>query len=521
MIRILLFFVFIYLSSLCAVGQITFNKQFDTEFPFLAFTNVYPTDSCFYTTGVMTDSTSGFLTIGNVFHKFDLEGNIQLQSTLGSPEKYYQIYKAGLVPTLDEGLVTLGLTTDTINKATIIKFNNQGDTLFTKEFLNPYYPDETFIYAATIRPNDEYGFWILIGIDADPNASNGDIYLLRVDSNGNIITAFIYGNNQNDTPFGLLPLTNNGVIIGSRKSNIGQTNNNFFSRTHIFEIDEPGEIQWEYLSPPNQLVNYPTNLIPTPDGGLIASSGIGTILEVNPSTDYILWSPYFFKLNADHELEWARAFRGLQQSTDFTIREMVAAPDGSGYVGISRTTEDVSIGEEVLGSWIMKVSPEGDSLWVRHYSVFDTLQNRPTPYDIKATPDGGYIIVGQTSTRLVPGTQPVPRGWLLKVDEYGCLIPGCQGDYTNTKEADEHPLELAIFPNPTADFLNFELRGHTAAPNAYFRIIDSHGRVLQQIPADQVWGTGIVPVHDWSSGTYWVQYVEEGMVSAFKGFIVQ
>lgn len=501
--------------------QERFIKQFDTEFPFLAFTNIHPTDSCYYTTGVMTDSTGGLLTIGNTFHKFDLEGNIILQKTLGKPNKYYQVWEAGLISTDDEGLITLGLTTDSINKIAIIKYNNQGDTLFTKEFLNPYYPDEEFLYPATIRSNTQNGFWVLSGVDSDPNSSNVDVYLLNVDENGNVLAEYNFENAQTDTPYGLNIASNNSIIIGSRRSNLGQSGNDFTSRAHIFEINNMGEIQWEYLSPAFQLVDYPKTIITTPDGGLIAAGGKGIEYEINSSSSHLLWFPYFFKLDANHQLEWSREFRGLWQSLDFNIREMVAALDGSGYIGVSRISENVSTGEEALGSWIIKVSPEGDSLWARHYSFFDSLASKPTPYDIKNTPDGGYIVAGKTETRLTPGSLPVQRGWLLKVDQYGCLIPGCQGDYSSAEEEALEAFKLAIYPNPASDFLNFELRNGHASKDTYFRIIDGLGRIVQDIPSRQVKGTVVVPLDGWQGGMYWLQYVEGGEVVLSEGFMVQ
>jgi hypothetical protein len=509
------------LLSFKAYNQITFNKQFDGGFPFLTITNIYPTDSCYYTTAVMTDSTEGLLTIGNTFHKFDLEGNILVQKSLGSPNKFYQIWDAGLVPTDDEGLITLGVTNDSLNKGVIIKYDMDGDTLFTKEFFNPLFPAEDFIYAASIRPDNEGGFWVLMGIDGDPDGANGDTYLMHVDDEGNILSDNHFGTALTEGPFGLLIDSDGTPIIGSSRSNIQQTGNNFSFRSHVYKMDEYGEIEWEYFSPGFPLTYHVTSLLPTPDGGLIAASGKGIEYEINSNNSHLLWFPYFFKLDANHQLEWSREFRGLWQSIDFNIREMVAAQDGSGYIGVSRISENVSTGEEALGSWLMKVSPQGDSLWVRYYSFFDSLASQPTPYDIKNTPDGGYIIVGQTSTRLVPDTQPVRRGWLLKVDEHGCLIPGCQGPDTSAEEEEERKIHMAIYPNPASDFLNFELRGQKPGADAVFQIIDAQGRVLKHIPADQVWGTAVVPLERWSSGTYWLQYMEAGNVMVSEAFVVQ
>ena len=514
------FFLFLLLIPFSGYSQNTFNKQFDAGYPFLALTSVYPTDSCYYASSVMNDSIGGLLTAGNVFFKFDLEGNIEFQKAIGSPTKWYQTWRADLIETYDNKLITVGVTSDTAIKGVIIKYDMNGDTLFTREFFNPLYPDESFIYAASIQPDREEGYWVLMGIDSDPDEANGDTYLMRIDNEGNIISDNHFGTALTEGPFGLLIDTDGIPIIGSSRSNIQQTGNNFSFRSHIYKMNELEETEWEYFSPVSQLTYHVTSLLPTPDGGLIAASGKGIEHEINSNNSHLLWFPYFIKLDADHQFEWSREFRGLWQSLDFNIREMVAAENGSGYVGVSRISENVSTGEEALGSWIIKVSLEGDSLWARHYSYFDDLASQPTPYDIKNTPDGGYIIVGQTSTRLEPGTQPIRRGWLLKVDQYGCLIPGCQGDYTSSKEESLDTFKLAIYPNPASDFLNFELRNGHASKDAYFRIIDGLGRIVQDIPSRHVKGTVVVPLDGWQGGMYWLQYVEGGEVIVSEGFMV-
>lgn len=64
---LVLFFLFlIQLNS-----QITFNKRYDFDGLNNIITSVYPTDSCYYATGVIPD-TFNLAAIGNVFIKFGL-----------------------------------------------------------------------------------------------------------------------------------------------------------------------------------------------------------------------------------------------------------------------------------------------------------------------------------------------------------------------------------------------------------------------------------------------------------------
>jgi hypothetical protein len=241
--------------------------------------------------------------------------------------------------------------------------------------------------------------------------------------------------------------------------------------------------------------------------------------KVNDANGLVEWHPCFYKLSPSRQMEWVREFRSVRREANFTVRGVAPALDGSGYTGISWTADDVSTDALIRGSWIIKVSPEGDSLWVRHYSLLDSVPARPDPRDIQATPDGGYIISGWVWPQVEVEQGFPPRyGWLLKVDEHGCLIPDCHLT-TSTEEASAPRPALALYPNPARDFLNFELRGARPAPDGVFRILDGQGRLLRRLPAREALGTVVVPVHDWAAGAYVVQYLEGGQVRAAERFL--
>ena len=138
--------------------------------------------------------------------------------------------------------------------------------------------------------------------------------------------------------------------------------------------------------------------------------------------------------------------------------------------------------------------------------------------DLKATPDGGYIVCGAIDPPDDGGVHPLRYGWLLKLDEHGCLVPGCHLS-TSTEETAAPAAALALYPNPARDFLNFELRAVRPAPDGLFRILDAQGRVLQSMPAGAAPGTVVVPVHGWPAGAYVLQYLEGGQVRAAEKFL--
>lgn len=509
----------VYCLIVSASAQTTFNHQYNFDFPFKVLTSVLPTDSCYYATGVITDTTNNSYKIGNIFIKFDLEGEVEFMKTLTSSQKFYETWWGDLTSTDDGGFVDVGLAKDSTIKGLIIKYNQVGDTIFTKEFFNPYYPDESFMYVAEIRLDSNGNFLVLSGIDRDTSEGNNmEVYFLKFDPSGNMLQSYIIGGPSTETPMTMLLEPEGGILIGSRKSNLGQTSQNFNSRAHIFKLDSIGDnIEWQYRSPSGSLFDIVRDMILTPDGGLVAASGKGIEHAINAGDSQLRWFPYVFKLNTAHEFVWGREFRGTRQSGAFSLVKIVSAADESGYVGVSQIGEDVSIGEEVLGSWLVKVSPQGDSLWARYYSFFDGINTCPQPYDLKNTLDGGYIIVGQTHPKLPEITHQ--RAWMMKVDQHGCLIPGCHL-INNVEEKPEEDITLAIYPNPTSDYLNFQLRYQGAGKVPVYQIIDEQGRVVKTIHGSHPNDTNIMPVWDWPNGIYFLQYLVDNKIVLSEQFII-
>lgn len=516
------------IAPVALFSQERFNKQYDLEFPFHVFTSVLPTEEGYYVTGIVTDTTNGVYKVGSIFLKLDLEGQIILQKTLLSENRSYQTWRGDLISDEDGNLIDVAEVSDSLLSVAIVKFSPQGDTLETHQFFNPLYPAEDLIYPTALKKRANGGYHVLCGIDSGidtgPDAINNNIFLLEINGDGQLTNSYEYGQpGVAEFPNALLVDDDGGLIVGASVSNRPYVWNNFYSRTYIFKAGVDGGVVWEYQSPSGTLQDIAYDMVEAFGGGIIVASARGIEHPINPSASQLRWHSFLFKLNEDHEVEWEQELRGMRHSASTGFRKIVPAHDGSGYVATGRLIEDVSYTEPVFGSWLVKVSPSGDSLWSRYYSVFSDTIARPNPYDLKNTPDGGYVIVGETKPS-VPGVQVPQRAWIMKLDQYGCLIPGCEeGDTVildNTGLPVPPELRLAIYPNPTSDFLNFQLRGVPPGSAASFRITDATGRTIKNIDSRGAGDTHIVPVGGWGSGVYFLQYLEGGEVRVTAKFVV-
>jgi type IX secretion system substrate protein len=504
--------------SLFSKGQTTFNKRFHLGFPAAIMSGVIPTDSCYYGIGIVLDSVYPH-PIASFFAKFDLQGNTIFVKTLSDPDKWHDTRVPAFVISSDNNFVAAGITLDSIRKIFLIKYTPGGDTIFTKSYLHPLYPQESFVYLANLTTTDDGGFIMTGNLEMPAGINNTDILVLKTDSLGNEIFKKNFGTTSFDELSYSVIRAGTGYIIGALQNNGNTSIQNYSFRTLIIRIDSVGQKQWQYLSPIDSgLRDAANDMVLLDDGSLVVASGVGTEID-HPSVNVVYFDKYVFKLNPDGEIEWELTFPDSALTSWSTTTKILKLTDGSGYLLAGMAYNALPPPKYfIVSGWLSKITPDGDSIWTRKFAFLNDGQDEHKIYDLKETPDGGFILCGEA--RDWSGTDSIPQqAWLLKLDEYGCLVPGC---YTATEEpaGGEPAISLAIYPNPASDYLNFYLRTSHPAREASFRIVNAEGRLMKTFQIDRPDATYIVPVWDWAAGVYILQYVEEGVVRVSEKFIV-
>ena len=134
---------------------------------------------------------------------------------------------------------------------------------------------------------------------------------------------------------------------------------------------------------------------------------------------------------------------------------------------------------------------------------------------MKATSDGGYIMVGEATDQTGASanwqpTLPRQQAWILKVDACGCLVPGCDGERVAMScgcEPDlfpEVPEYFLVGPNPASNSLHIYYgdQPQTKNENLEFRVHDMTGRLIQSFSPKDVHTTYITDVSHWARGNY-------------------
>ncbi len=495
-------------------GETTFHKLIDMGQPVARFMSVLPTDSCYYAIGTFTDS---LFKAGAMWAKIDLDGGLTAQSSNRHPDRDIFNDYGDLRSTPDGLLFNAGSFNEFPSTQVIFYLYSQdGDTLLTRRYKSILYPLVDFVVPINVIQKEDSGYAIACVHDTNDSPTNSDISLLLIDTAFQIEGYFSYAHTtKHETPGSLLLDGDGGYIIGAERTNDGQTYTNYDNRTLIIKTNSTGAQAWQWLSPAGVLQDEAKSIIKTTDGGLVVASGKGNEIGNNPNIHTLVWDGLIFKLDADRNVVWSTPLRGDIPTGDTELTEMVEATDGSGFVASGIILEYISDVEFHRTSWLVKVSPEGDSLWARRYTYFDGDFVAPEVYDMKATTDGGYVLVGFSRNVGLPAP-----AWIMKVDSFGCLIPGCHLPNSITEEG-EPEIQLSIYPNPASDFLNFYLRVSAPSKGAMFRIVDSNGQVVKEMKTENLNSTYMIPIHNWANGAYWLQYLENGRVVHSEKFIKQ
>ena len=230
----------------------------------------------------------------------------------------------------------------------------------------------------------------------------------------------------------------------------------------------------------------------------------------------MIWDGYIYKLNSDFEQEWAIIFKDSIPGAETGLGKILSLSDSSGYLECGDVYEITPPGFNING-WVVKFTEDGDSIWSRYFHYWDTLYDLHYFSDMEQMPDGGVLLCGQAYSGNA-GTQQ-QLGWLVKLDEYGCLVPGCQLVATEDI-GNPQGVALRLYPNPASDILNIYTWSPHTPNNALLRIVSSDGRVVRESPVTRSDMTSMVPVRDLAAGVYFVQYVAGGVVVATEEAVI-
>lgn len=280
-------------------------------------------------------------------------------------------YGYSVKQTFDGGFIAVGITKSYGNGGYdiwLLKLNADGDTIWTKTYGGPY--DEAG-YSVLQHPD---GGYIVAGWKTNDSTDDSDIWLLKTDINGDTIWTRSYGGYHNEYGgYSVQLTTDGGYIIAGKTYSFGQ-GVPMYSNIYLVKTDANGHTLWTKVYGQDGLVDdIAYGVIQTSDGGYIICGCTGL------QTQYDI---YLLKTDANGDTVWTKKYGGSGQEVGYSIIESDGAYIVAGYTN--------SYGPHPSNFYLLKIDASGDTIWTK---VYDGGYDEHG-HSVQQTYDGGYIIAG-------------------------------------------------------------------------------------------------------------------------------
>lgn len=264
------------------------------------------------------------------------------------------------------------------------------------------------------------------GDKTDGSRGGSDLWILETDIQGNILWQKTVGGDHHDDIIKTLQLEDQTYLLAgnswSGRSGEKTESGKGFHDLWFVKLDKDQNIEWQQ-SYGGEGQDFLTDILPTKDGGFLAiahsRSSVSGDKTTIPLGESDLW---LLKLNSQGEIEWQKSFGGDQVDAYAKILEtpngyLIGASSASGVSG-NKSEPTRGIGDY----WVLEIDANGEILWQRTIGG----DNGDSLSDLVATPDGGYILAGDSASRL-SGDKSIPNKtfddlWLVKIDANGSII---------------------------------------------------------------------------------------------------
>ena len=409
--------------------------------------------------GNCTESTNGITDYWVL--KIDSDGNILWQNKYGGNERD-NLFRA--LETPDGGYLLLGqsLSPPSGNKTAplyggydiwLVKIDSNGEIVWDKT----YGGDNVEFISSAIETS--YGYVLvsdsysgISGNKTTPNLGASDVWLIGIDFMGNILWQQSYGGSSWDFAYDGIKTNDNSLILVSSSSSTSSgdfSQNNYGGRDYwILKLDINGNLLWQQ--------NYggsgfdeARRIIETSDQDyLIVGFSNSPISGIKNSVNYGGNDIWIIKIDFNGNVIWENSYGG---SFDDASSNMIETNNGYFITGSSLSGisgNKTEIGYGDYDFWGFKIDEDGTIIWQK--SIGGSLSDGCN--SIVKNLDGTFLLAG-TSRSPISGTKTVASYgdsdyWLVKLDEETLNSES----FTNTI--------FSIYPNPVKDYLTIAFEKH-------------------------------------------------------------
>ena len=221
----------VYLVKTDASGETAWTRTFGSAIEEYGMSVQQTADGGYVIAG-FNDSTGSWIS-DVYFIKTDADGHPIWTKTFGGVGGDFGF---AVLQTSDSGYIIAGATTSLgagRRDVYLIRTNRSGDTIWTRAY-GGWESDE----AVSVQQTADGGF-IVAGYTESLGAGSGDIYVIRIDKNGDFLWSSSYGGTGVETGSSALPVVDGYMVTGTTES-FGAAGSQFY----ILKVDADGDTLW-------------------------------------------------------------------------------------------------------------------------------------------------------------------------------------------------------------------------------------------------------------------------------------
>jgi len=341
----------------------------------------------------------------------------------------------------------------------ILRLNTDGDTIWTKTYGGSGTEDA---FSITSLSDCTYG---ITGATSSYGSGSFDMYILKLMGNGDTVWTKTYGGEYLDFASDLIETSDHNLLIVGVYSSYGL----YGDQMYIMKLNPFGDTLWtkKYSDCTGR------SIIETPDSGFYITGELFIGLDRDA---------YIYKVDSYGDTIWTKKYGGTDWDLGFDIFKL-----SDGNYGLCGYT--YSYGEGLFDGWLLKIDLTGDTIWTRTYG------ESTSEYLYSGIPleEGGCVLagvfdyeswLGPDSTRMYEGNL-----YLVKTDSMGYSV-------LSIKESSIfHPdkLSLSAHPNPFNSAVTITIDAPVETQNLaslQIEIFDVNGRHIKTFRPAATSGTG-------------------------------
>jgi hypothetical protein len=390
------------------------------------------------------------------------------------------------------------ISEDSVSNPVLFKISPSGELL--DSFRRP--SEETTIGHSAIELEDGRYLWIG-GTNDTPNGYAG-AHLLMFSSEFELEweQTYLGGGAKSLIGYSAVEVNEGGWIIGCYgwdNSTFGDCEDlKYDSDPVLVKVDADGNEVWREEFG-NCTSECGAHVATTTDGNYLFSSCNKTDAPVVQDIYGVF--PYVVKFDSNGDTIWERTYGDYNGETVLT--KVAELTDGNIFSGGYR----YAAGANTAHRWglLIKLNQQGDSLWYRKYKFADDTQCFFR--DVIETSDGGFAACGRTWPSEENSSIDT---WVVKTDEYGCIIPGC---HIGIEEFTEKYGRFKVGPNPVrqSENLTVFLPDIKDLNGLSFQLRNLSGQLVKSFVPDEGGTSYLLRTNGLAKGMYVLSLLKDGV----------